>query len=150
MSYYDMNDPSTPYQYPHSPYLQNSETAGARYPMPPREPRQQHMPLASPTPRPRQTLPSEKRMPKAEALSLAQKLKRWTVVASVVTFGVIGALAVGHVTGATPQSPSSATQQQSTPASPSQNGSFFQQQQGGSQFGSSSSSQAPVTTSRTS
>lgn len=87
-------------------------------------------------------------MPKAEALSLVKKLNRWGVVASVVTFGVIGALALGHVAGVTSQSTTSATQQ-ATPASSSQNGSFFQQQ-GGYQFGSGSSSQAPVTTSRTS
>jgi len=148
MNYTDNDDTYAPYPPPYHSFPQYTQaTADMRYSMP--APRQQNRPPTSQAPRPRQSPPVEKRMPKAEALSLVQKLKRWLVVASVVAFGAFGALALGHATGVTAQSTNSATQQ-TAPASSSQNGGFFQQQQGGYQFGSGSSSQAPVTTSRTS
>jgi hypothetical protein len=146
MSYSDANDAYTRYRSPYYSYPQPTEATDARYAIP--APYQKGRQPASPAPRPRQSPPAEKRMAKAEALSLVQKLKRWIVVAAVVAFGVIGALALGHTTGVTAQSNSS-TPQQTTPASSSEDGNFFQQQ-GGYQFGSGSSSQAPVTTSRTS
>ncbi|HVB60688.1 MAG TPA: hypothetical protein VNE61_05785 [Ktedonobacteraceae bacterium] len=150
MSYTGNDDYFTQYPLPQRPFPQNIQApADMRYSTPAPAPSQQIRPPTPPAPRPRQSPPAEKRMPKAEALSLVQKLKRWIVVASVMAFGVIGALAVGHVTGITSQATNSATQQ-TAPASSSQNGGFFQQPQGGNQFGSGSSSQAPVTTSRTS
>lgn len=150
MNYTDNDDSYAHYSPPYHSFPQHTQAnADMRYSMPAPAPRQQNRPPTSQAPRPRQSPPVEKRMLKAEALSLAQKLKRWIVVASVVTFGAVGALALGHTTGVTAQSTNSATQQ-TAPASSSQNGGFFQQQQGGYQFGSGSSSQAPVTTSRTS
>lgn len=146
MSYSDTNDAYARYQSPYRSYPQSTGADDEHYALP--APRQQDRPPASPAPR--QSSSAGKRMPKAEVLSLVKKLKRWGVVASVVTFGVIGALALGHVTGVTSQSTNLATPPQATPTSSSQNGEFFQQQQGGYQFGFGSSSQAPVTTSRTS
>lgn len=150
MSYTNNEDIYTRYAPPYYSFPQQTQaTADTRYSAPASAPRLQNRPPVSQAPRPRQSPPVEKRMPKAEALSLVQKLKRWAVVASVVTFGAVGALALGHATGVTSQPTNSATQQ-NAPASSSQNGGFFQQQQGGYQFGSGSSSQAPVTSSRTS
>jgi len=147
MSYTDNEDTYTQYPLPYRPFAQEPQApAGMNYSS---AQRQQVIQRAPQAPRPRQSPPAEKRMPKAEALSLVQRLKRWIVVASVVTFGALGGLALVHVTGVTAQSTNTSTQQ-TTPASSSQNGGFLQQPQGGYQFGSGSSSQLPSTTSGTS
>jgi hypothetical protein len=100
-----------------------------------------------------------KPMPKAEALSLVEKLKHWIVIGSVVTFGALGGLVISHTVGVTSTQATNNSTQQSVPSSSSsssssssQSGGFFQQQQnqgqGGYGFGSSNgTSQPPVSSS---
>jgi len=90
--------------------------------------------------------PPEK-MPKARALALAHRLKRWLAVASVVSFGTFsGLVAFHHVGSTTTASQSTSTSSQSSAKtsssnSSSQNSSSFLKQKGGNNLGSSSSSQ---------
>ena len=82
------------------------------------------------------------KMPRARALALAQGLKRWLVVASIVGFGTFSGLAALHQVGTTASQSaksSSGSSTTSTSSSSSQNSnSFFNQ--GGNNLGSSSSS----------
>ena len=95
------------------------------------------------------------RLSKAQALALVQKLKRWIVVASFLSFGTVSGLVMTHAVGTQAQAqqnttstttstssstPSSSTSSSNTTSSNQSSGSFLQQQ-GGSSFGSSSSSQ---------
>ena len=82
--------------------------------------------------------PPEK-MPKARALALAHRLKRWLAIASVVSFGTFSGLVAFHNVGST----TTASQSTSTSSSnsSSQNSSSFLKQKGGNNLGSSSSSQ---------
>ncbi len=101
------------------------------------------------------------RMSKAETLEVADALKKFLVIASIIGFGALGGLAASHVTGVTssqsaPSSsssvPSSSPGSQS-PSNPSNSGGFFnsgnQGNQGGYQFGPGNS-QSPFTGSHTS
>jgi hypothetical protein len=138
-----------------------------------RAPRQQKQPPAS-----AQTATQERRtppMPKARAMTLARKLKRWVVVSSLVSMGAFGGLIMTHLststtssqttqtgsssssttatksssssttTQAQPTATSTTTSSQGTTSSSSSTSGSFLQQQGGDQFGSTSSSQQPVT-----
>ncbi len=103
--------------------------------------------------------PKPERMPKARAMALAQTLKRWLVVASLVSFGALSGLVALHPVSATASTTSnstsnntkSSTSSQAAPATSSSsqnddnsNNSGFFNQPGGNNFGSSNSSQAPV------
>jgi hypothetical protein len=99
------------------------------------------------------------KMPKARALALANTLKRWLAVASIVGFGTISGLAAFHQVGTTSsqstQSSSGSSKTNSTSSSSSQNSNNFLNQQGGNTSGtssssSSSSSSTPVTGTSTS
>ncbi len=104
--------------------------------------------------------PPEK-MPKAQALALAKRLKKWLVVVSLVSFGSLSWLVAFHQVGTIANQTSSGSSQ-STPAtnSSSQNNNSFLNQGGnnfgssnasqGSTSGSSSTSSAPVSGSHTS
>src|SRR5437588_6817035 len=89
--------------------------------------------------------PPEK-MPKARALALARTLKRWLVVASLVSFGTFSGLVAFHQVGSTTtasQSTSSSSGSSKTTTSSnstSQNSSNFLNQ-GGNNLGTSGSSQ---------
>jgi hypothetical protein len=89
--------------------------------------------------------PPEK-MPKARALALAHRLKRWLAVASVVSFGTFSGLVAFHHVGSTTTASQSTSSQSSAKTSSSnsssQNSSSFLKQKGGNNLGSSSSSQA--------
>jgi len=100
--------------------------------------------------------PPEK-MPKARALALARTLKRWLVVASLVSFGTFSGLVALHQVGSTTiasQSSSTSSGSSQTTSSSSnsstQNSSSSLNQQGGNNFGSSSSSQSAVSGTHTS
>src|SRR5207245_2228404 len=99
--------------------------------------------------------PPEK-MPKARALALVRTLKRWLVVASLVSFGTFSGLValhqVGSTTVASQSSSTSSGSSQTTSSSNSstQNSSSSLNQQGGNNIGSSSSSQTPVSGTHTS
>src|ERR1051326_5018117 len=97
-----------------------------------------------------------KRMSKAETLAMVDSFKKFLVVGSLISFGVLGGLAASHITGVTssqaaPSSPETGPSINSPgPQSPSNsvnNGGFFNQ--GGYQFGPGSS-QSPSTGTRTS
>jgi hypothetical protein len=99
------------------------------------------------------------KMPKARALALANTLKRWLAVASIVGFGTISGLAAFHQVGTTStqstQSSSGSSKTNATSSSSSQNSNNFLNQQGGNTSGtssssSSSSSSTPVTGTSTS
>ena len=99
------------------------------------------------------------KMPKARALALANTLKRWLAVASIVGFGTISGLVAFHQVGTTTsqstQSSSGSSKTNSTSSSSSQNSNNFLNQQGGNTSGSSSSSSSsssstPVTGTSTS
>jgi hypothetical protein len=85
------------------------------------------------------------KMPKSRALALANTLKRWLAVASIVGFGTIGGLAAFHqvntATSQSTQSSSGSSNTSSTSSSSSQNSNNFFKQQGGNTNGTSSSSQ---------
>ncbi len=91
--------------------------------------------------------PPEK-MPKARALALAHTLKKWLVIASLVSFGTFSGLVAFHQVGTTTSqtnqtnkaSPGS-SQATPTTSSSSQNSDGFLKQQGGNNFGTSSSTQ---------
>ena len=131
---------------------------------------QKQPPLSAQSPaRERRTPP----MPKARAMTLARKLKRWIVVSSLVSLGAFSGLIMTHLSVSATSSQttktsssastskttssSTATQAKATATSTTSNtsdtstsSSFLQQQQqqqqqGGDQFGSTSSSQQPVT-----
>lgn len=87
------------------------------------------------------------RMSKAEALTLVEKCKRWIIAGSLVAFGILAVMAAGHVTGATSNQATPASNVPST--SSSDDGGFFQQQ-GGNGFGNNNPSQPPMSGSRTS
>jgi hypothetical protein len=99
-------------------------------------------------------------MPKARAMALAQTLKKWIVVASLVSFSTLSGLVALHPVSAAAstssnrtsnntKSSTSSSQTTSSTSSSSQNddssnSSSFFNQPGGNNFGSSNSSQAPV------
>ena len=84
------------------------------------------------------------KMPKARVLALANKLKRWLAVASIVGFGTFGGLVALHQVSATTSqsthSSSGSSKTNSTSSSSSQNSNNFLNQQGGNTSGTSSSS----------
>ena len=99
-------------------------------------------PRASASPRPAMPArPAEPRMSKAEALEFIDECKRWLIAGSIVVFGILSGLVAAHVTGATSNQATPASNAPST--SPSSGGGFFQQQQGGYYFGNGSG-QPPV------
>jgi hypothetical protein len=83
------------------------------------------------------------KMPKARALALANSLKRFLAVASIVGFGMFGGLVAMHQVGTTTtqstQSRSGSTNTSSKSSSSSQNSNNFLNQQGGNTGGTSSS-----------
>lgn len=89
------------------------------------------------------------KMPKARALALANTLKRWLVIASIVSFGTFGGLVALHQVGTT-ASQSTSSQTNSTSTSSSQSNNNFFNQQGGNNIGTSSSSQGSNSGSSTS
>jgi hypothetical protein len=101
------------------------------------------------------------RMSKAETLEVADALKKFLIVASIIGFGALSGLAASHVTGVTSShaAPSSTAPSFNGPQSPENDdnsGGFFNQgnpnnqgNQGGYQFGSGNS-QSPFTGSRSS
>ena len=94
------------------------------------------------------------KMPKARALALANTLKRWIAVASIVGFGTFSGLVafhqVGTATSQSTQSSSGSSTTNSTSSSSSQNSNNFFNQQGGNTGGTSSSSSTTVSGSHTS
>jgi hypothetical protein len=127
------------------------QTAQQRLPRPQSQGRSQ----SSAGQRPR----AAEKMPKARALALANTLKRWLAVASIVGFCTISGLAAFHQVGTTStqstQSSSGSSKTNSTSSSSSQNSNNFLNQQGGNTSGtssssSSSSSSTPVTGTSTS
>jgi hypothetical protein len=84
------------------------------------------------------------KMHKARALALANTLKRWLAVASIVGFGTFSGLVAFHQVGITAsqstQSSSRSSNTSSTSSSSSQNSNNFLKQQGGNTSGTSSSS----------
>jgi hypothetical protein len=89
------------------------------------------------------------KMPKARVLALANTLKRWLVVASLVGFGTLVTLAAYHQIGSTATSSGTSNTSSATSSSSQDDGSFLQQQ-GGSNIGSTSSSSTVVSGTRTS
>jgi hypothetical protein len=113
-------------------------------------PQNQGLPQRSSGQKPR----AAEKMPKVRALALANTLKRWLAVASIVGFGTISGLVAFHQVGTTTsqatQSSSGSSNTNSTSSSSSQNSNNFFNQQGGNTSGTSSSSSTPVTGSHTS
>ena len=91
------------------------------------------------------------KMPKKQALALARILKRWLVVASIVSFGTFGGLVAFHQVGTTAsQISSGSSKTNSTSSSSSKNNNNFLKQQGGNTSGTSSSSSSSSSTSSSS
>jgi cytoskeletal protein RodZ len=94
------------------------------------------------------------KMPRSRALALANTLKRWLAVASIVGFGTIGGLAAFHqvntATSQSTQSSSGSSNTSSTSSSSSQNSNNFLKQQGGNTSGTSNSSTSSSSTSSSS
>ena len=91
------------------------------------------------------------KMPKARVLALANKLKRWLAVASIVGFGTFGGLVAFHqISTTTSQTSSGSSKTNSTSSSSSQNSNNFLNQQGGNTSGTSSSSTKSSSTSSSS
>jgi hypothetical protein len=94
-------------------------------------PQNQGLPQQSVDQKPR----APEKMPKARTLALANTLKRWLAVASIVGFGTFGGLVALHQVGTT-----ASQSTQSSSGSSSQNSNNFLNQQGGNTSGTSSSS----------
>src|SRR5438552_6642147 len=91
------------------------------------------------------------KMPKTRALALVRTLKRWLVVASIVSFGTFGGLVAFHQVGTTAsQISSGSSKTNSTSSSSSKNSNNFLKQQGGNTSGTSSSSSSNSSTSKSS
>ena len=97
---------------------------------------------------------ASEKMPRTRALALANTLKRWLAVASIVGFGTLGGLVAFHQVGTTTsqstQSSSGSSKTNSTSSSSSQNSNNFLKQQGGNTSGTTSTSSTPVTGTSTS
>ncbi len=89
------------------------------------------------------------KMPKAQAMNLANKIKRGLAIASFIGFGAFGGLVALHQVGTT-STGSSSSNSTNTSSSSSQNSNTFLNQQGGNTNGTSSSSSSTVTRTRTS
>ena len=131
-------------------------THPAAYPPAGRAQRQEAMPRRQQAARQGPAKPQ--RMSKAETLAMVDSFKKFLVVGSLISFGLLGGLAASHITGATssqaaPSSPETGPSIDSPgPQSPSNsdnNGGFFNQGNQGNQFGPGSS-QSPFTGSSTS
>ncbi len=95
-------------------------------------------------PRPQQRSTRQKpgtaeKMPKARALALANRLKRWLAIASIVSFGTFGGLVALHEVGSTTTQTASVS---------TQNSKSISKQQGGNNFGTSTAT--PTATSQAS
>jgi hypothetical protein len=96
-----------PQQGPHVPYDQPAAVPHQRAPQPPRP----------------------ARMPKAQALTLTKRLKTALIAGSVMAFGVLTALAAGHLTGVTATAAgANSTTAPSSASNADNNGGFFNQQ----------------------
>ena len=97
---------------------------------------------------------TQAKMPKARALALANSLKRFLAVVSIVGFGMFGGLVAMHQvstsTTQSTQSTSGSSNTSSKSSSSSQNSNNFFNQQGGNTSGTSSTSSTPVTGTSTS
>jgi hypothetical protein len=84
------------------------------------------------------------KMPKARALALANALKRWLAVASILGFGTLGGLVALHQVGTTSiqstQFSSGSSNTSPTSSTSSQTSDNFLKQQGGNTSGTNSSS----------
>jgi hypothetical protein len=95
------------------------------------------------------------KMPKTRVLALANTLKRWLAIASIVGFGTFGGLVALHQVGTTATTTTTRTSSTSSQTSSSQANKNFLKQ-GGNNVGSTKSSQTatstatPVTSSSTS
>lgn len=155
---------TNPYQYDTSlPWMPQQNQVYAGEGVTPQAAPQQRLPRSQNQGRPQkgagQKPRAAEKMPKARALALANTLKRWLAVASIVGFGTISGLAAFHQVGTTStqsaQSSSGSSKTNSTSSSSSQNSNNFLNQQGGNTSGtssssSSSSSSTPVTGTSTS
>lgn len=111
---------------------------------------------------PHKTSRIQTRMPKAQAISLASKLKKTVIITSIAAFGLLSGLVAGHLqntstgqstpsTQSTKPAPGASSQPPSYSApsnttNPSDSGGFFNQQGGGGYgFGNGGSVQAPAT-----
>src|SRR5204863_10041647 len=91
------------------------------------------------------------KMPKTRALASVRTLKRWLVVASIVSFGTFGGVGAFHQVGTTAsQISSGSSKTNSTSSSSSKNSNNFLKQQGGNTSGTSSSSSSSSSTSSSS
>lgn len=90
------------------------------------------------------------KMPKAQAMALANKFKRGLAITSILGFGIFGGLVAFHQIGSTTtQSSQNSSGSSSSNSSSSQGSNNFLNQQGGNTNGSSDSS-STVTGTRTS
>lgn len=93
---------------------------------------------------------TQQRMPKAQALALTQRLKRWLISGTLAAFVSLAALAAAHATGVTAQAGATSTGSGDNNAQPANNnddgGGFFGTQPsfGSPGFGSGGGSQAPI------
>ena len=128
-------DPTTPMPAQWAPQTPPVvEAAGAQYgpyypPTSPAQPAYAPWPSGQPYVAPPPPRPA--RMPKEQALAVTRKLKTALIAGSVMAFGVLAALAAGHVTGVTAQASSNSsggsnTNQQPAPSN-SDDGGFFNQ-----------------------
>ncbi len=99
---------------------------------------------------------NSRRLSKEEVLSIVHRCKKWLIGGSLVSFGILTTLVVGHTVGTTSARTTSATNNQTMPAlnatatSSSSDGGFFQQQggeYGGYGFGKNNSWQPSVSSS---
>ena len=88
------------------------------------------------------------KMPKTRVLALANTLKRWLAIASIVGFGTFGGLVALHQVGTTSTTTTTSTSSTSSQTSSSQANKNFLKQ-GGNNVGSTKSSQTTTSTSTT-
>ena len=97
--------------------------------------------LNSTSPRPQRAQSAEPRRSKADALRIAQRLKRTILVGALLTFGSFSVAIGGHLAStAAAQTSTSRTTASSSDGQTTTSGSYFSQQSGGSTNGNSNSS----------
>jgi hypothetical protein len=100
--------------------------------------------------RPSMQPPRRPPMPKHQAQAIVESWKRWIVIASLLSFGILGTLTLGNMPVTSASSTNGNTNATTTgnslatPTATPDTGGIFQQQQGGFGFGGQQGGNGPV------
>jgi hypothetical protein len=155
MSSFNVNDPYGQVTLPYQPPILSQQKKPVSLSNVPRVDSSQNKAMRS------SSASTSRRISKAEALTIVHRCKKWLIGGSLVSFGILTALVMGHTVGTTSTQAKPAANNQTIPtlnapatssSSSSDEGDFFQQQQqlqlqqqgGGYGFGDRNAWQPPV------